>query len=85
MREIGDTQERPLAAKHGLACALSVAVTDETLPELIRLAQDPIHGDSRLLLISALRRSKSPFARQAVETLRRDPVLQKEISSWDGT
>jgi hypothetical protein len=81
---IGDQKEYRLGAKDGLACALSVAVTDETLPELIALANDRAHGESRLLLLSALkaRKNSNPLARQAIDKLASDPDLQKEIASW---
>lgn len=81
----GDTKEFRLSAKDGLACALSVAVTDETLPELIALTKDPALGESRILLLSALkkRRNKNLLAQQAIAELANDPELQKEISSWD--
>lgn len=78
----GDTEEHRLRAKDGLACALSVAATDDTLPELIALAKDPSHGESRILLLSALRKSKNPIAKKAIEELSFDPGLEKEISSW---
>ncbi|HET6889849.1 MAG TPA: hypothetical protein VFH31_02005 [Pyrinomonadaceae bacterium] len=78
----GDTEELRLGVKDGLACALSVAVTDETLPELIALAKDPSHGESRILLLSALRKSKNPIAKKAIEELAFDPELAKEIAAW---
>ncbi|MEQ6352858.1 hypothetical protein [Ralstonia pseudosolanacearum] len=80
----GDTKEYRLGAKDGLACALSVAVTEETLPELIALAKDRTQGESRVLLLSALkkRRNKNPLAKQAIEELASDPDLEKEIASW---
>lgn len=80
----GDTKEFRLGAKDGLACALSVAVTDETLPELIALAKDPAHGESRVLLLPALkkRRNKSAMAKQAIDELASDPEFAKEIASW---
>jgi hypothetical protein len=80
----GDTREYMLSAKDGLACALAVAATDETLPELVALAKDPAHGESRVLLLSALkkRRKKNPLAKQAIDELADDPDLQKEITSW---
>ena len=77
-----DTKEYRLGAKDGLACALSVAVTDETLPELIALAKDRTQGESRLLLLSALRKSKHPLAKQAIKELASDPDLETEIASW---
>lgn len=80
----GDSKQYQLGAKNGLACALAVAVTDETLPELISLAKDRALGESRLLLLSALknRRKKSPLAAQAVAELAEDPDLKKEIAAW---
>lgn len=81
----GDTKERPLGAKAGLACALSAAVTDDTLEELIELAKEPKHGESRVLLLSALRVSRNPIAAQALRELANDPDLQREIRSWQRT
>ena len=80
----GDTEEYRLGAKDGLACALSVAVTDETLPELIALTKDRTQGESRVLLLSPLkkRRAKNPLAKQAIDELASDPDLEKEIASW---
>lgn len=79
----GDTKEFRLAAKDGLACALSAAVTEETLPELISLAKDSTLGESRVLLLSALKqRRNNPLAKQAIAELGIDPELQKEIASW---
>jgi hypothetical protein len=78
----GDTKEYRLGAKDGLACALAVAVTDETLADLIAIAKDRAHGESRVLLLSALRKSKNPLAKQAIEELANDPDLEKEIGSW---
>ncbi|WP_315836917.1 hypothetical protein [Bradyrhizobium prioriisuperbiae] len=78
----GDTKEYRLGAKGGLACALAVAVSDETLPELIAIAKDRSQGETRVLLLSALRKSKSSLAKQAIEELASDPDLAKEISSW---
>lgn len=80
----GETEKRKLSAKYGLACTLAVAATAETLEELISLAKDRSHGNSRLLLLPALRRrhNKNPRATQAVQQLTSDPVLKKEIVSW---
>lgn len=78
----GDTKEFRLGAKDGLACALSVAVTNETLADLIAIAKDRTQGGSRVLLLSALRKSKNPLAKQAIEELASDPDLKKEIASW---
>jgi hypothetical protein len=81
---IGDAKEYRLGAKDGLAVALSVAATDDRLPELIALAEDPVHGESRILLLSALkrRRRKNRLVQEAITRLSRDPQLSKEIASW---
>ena len=78
----GDTKEYRLGTKDGLACALSIAVTDETMEELIGIAKDRSHGESRVLLLSALKKSKSALANKALEELASDPDLAKEIASW---
>jgi hypothetical protein len=77
----GDNKESRLGAKDGLACTLSVAVTGGTLPELIGLAKDRTQAESRLLLLSVLRKSTNPLAKQAIEELASDPFLVKEIAS----
>ena len=81
---LGDAKEYRLGAKDALACALSVAVTDETLPELIALAKDHTQGESRVLLLPALkkRKNKSSVVAQTIDELIGDPELKKEIASW---
>jgi len=74
--------EFELGFKDALACALSGAATEINLPQLIELAKNPANGESRLLLIGCLRRSKAAIAKEAVEQLRHDPQLAKEINSW---
>ena len=64
--------------KDGLAVAIANIADDETIDELIALARDPQNGDSRVLLLFALERSRLPHARQALIELGRDPVLEKE-------
>jgi len=80
----GETREYELGAKDGLACALAASVTDDRLTDLIALANDRSLGDSRLLLLSALRkrRRKNKQAEQAIAELASDPALGKEIASW---
>jgi hypothetical protein len=68
--------------KSGLAAALSAASNDEVIDELAALAMDKANGDSRLLLLDGLRRSRSPIAREALRELADDPALAKEIASW---
>jgi hypothetical protein len=65
--------------KDGLACAVA---TTAGMSEVIRLIVDPAHGNSRLLLLLALRRSKDPKAVATVRDLARDPLFAKEIASW---
>lgn len=80
----GDTEKLKLGAKDGLACALSATVTEDTLEELIALLKDPAHGESRILLLSPLRkrRKKNPRVRQVLEELATDPDLAKSIATW---
>lgn len=78
----GDTEELPLGAKEGLACALSAAVTSETIGQLVAIAKDRRNGESRILLLRALRKSKSDVAKGAIEDLATDPDLATEIGSW---
>lgn len=72
----------PRHAKDGLACALSATVTNDVIEELIEIAKDRTQGDSRILLLPGLRRSRNPLAKQALEELANDPDLAKEIASW---
>ncbi|MGG7581482.1 hypothetical protein [Rhizobium sp. Nf11,1] len=78
----GEETEFVLGFKEALACALSGSITEDTLPQLIELAKDPAHGESRLLLIGPLRRSKAAISKDAVDELRHDPQLAKEMNSW---
>ena len=78
----GDTKEYRLGAKDGLAVALSVIASDAVIEDLIDLAKDRTHGESRVLLLSGLKKSKSAIAKQALDELAADPDLKKEIASW---
>ena len=78
---VGDNGFR-LGAKDGLACALSAAATEAMMEELVALAKDRTNGSSRLLLLSALKKSKSSIVKQALEELASDPDLKMEIASW---
>ncbi len=71
-----------LGAQHGLAVALAATASDEVLGELIELAKDRAFGESRVLLLSALKRSKNVAVREALKQLSSDPDLKKEIASW---
>ncbi len=50
------------------------------LPEVVELILDPSLGDSRVVLIRALRRSRRPEAPQTLESSRSDPDLKVEIA-----
>lgn len=78
----GDHRMYKLDAKNGLAIALSVAVTDATLGELIDLVEDSSLGESRIFLLRALKKSKLPIAQSEIVKLASDPVFEKEIASW---
>lgn len=65
-------------AKDGLAVALSVIVTDDTIEELVALVKDERNGDSRLLLLTGLDRSRHPIAQKALESLTTHPYLGGE-------
>jgi hypothetical protein len=69
----------PRNVRWALACALSGAATDDVIDQVIALTRDTSLGEDRLILLSALARSKVPAARQALEDLRQDPQLTKEI------
>jgi len=68
--------------KQSIASALAGASDDSVINELIALAKDRSQGNSRILLLRGIRRSRRPEARQAIEELANDPDLAKEIKSW---
>jgi hypothetical protein len=74
--------EDGMGLKDGLANALAATVSKDTISTLIALAKDPSHGNSRLLLLQGIRRSRDPRAKLAIEELSTDPQLAKEIASW---
>lgn len=65
--------------KDGLAVALAATVTEDVLDDLIAIAKDSSHGDSRLLLLRSLKKAKGDKGKQALRDLLSDPVLGKEI------
>lgn len=65
-------------AKDGLAVALSAMADRDDIEELIALTQEPRHGESRILFLASLKRSRDQKARQALEQAVRDPDLEKE-------
>jgi hypothetical protein len=65
--------------KQGLAAALAAITGDDVLDELVALLRDPKHGESRVLLVNPLGRSRDPRARRALMELGADPVLAKQV------
>lgn len=82
MDEFRKTNPADKRVKDGLAVALAGASNDSVLADLIDLAKDRSHGSSRVLLLSGIRRSMRPEAKQAIAELVKDPQLAKEIKSW---
>jgi hypothetical protein len=65
--------------KDGLAVAIAAVADGDVLEDVIALAGDVRHGPSRLLLLSALERSRDERTRSALKELEADPELQREI------
>lgn len=65
-------------AKDGLAVALAAVSDNEVVDELVALARNPAHGETRILLLRGLKRSRAPQARAALEEFSGDPVLGQE-------
>jgi len=68
--------------KDGLAVAVAATTTEENIEELVALARDRSLGDSRVLLLRRLKRSKM-LSQCALQELASDPDLKKEIASWN--
>jgi hypothetical protein len=66
--------------KQGLAAALAETATRDTEDELIELIRDPVHGESRLILLTGLRRLRTARGREVIKSLTSDPVLGQEAS-----
>jgi hypothetical protein len=71
--------ENSQRVKDGLATAIAATADDQNMNEVMELLRDTRHGASRLLLLPAIARSKSPHARDLLEDLSEDPVLKKEV------
>jgi len=67
-------------AKDGLAVALAAIATSAELDELLELVRNARHGQSRILLISGIARSRSDKARKALAGLADDPVVGTEVT-----
>jgi hypothetical protein len=82
VKEFEKTDPSNIRVKDGIAVALAGASDDTVISELIDLAKDRRHGDSRLLLLRGIRRSRRSETKRAIEELAADPALSKEIGSW---
>ena len=72
-------EERDRRAKDGLAVAIAEAADDTVIDDVIALVLDTQQGTSRVLLLSALARSRDPRAKVALSELATDPDLNREI------
>jgi hypothetical protein len=82
VEEFEKTEPSNNRVKDGIAVALAGSSDDAVISELIELAKDKRHGDSRLLLLLGIKRSRRPEAKEAICELAADPALSKEIRSW---
>ena len=62
-----------------LANVICIAVNESVIADVISLVRDPRMGSTRILLLDALKRSKSPDARATLEEMVDDPQLRTEI------
>jgi len=82
VEEFEKTEPSNTRVKDGIAVALAGASDDTVILELIELAKEKRHGDSRLLLLRGIKRSRRPEAKDAITELAADSALSKEIGSW---
>ncbi|MEZ5897858.1 MAG: hypothetical protein R3D51_00025, partial [Hyphomicrobiaceae bacterium] len=73
------SEEQGRRVKDGLAVALSSIADDKLLDELVALAGESRHGESRVLLLSALERSQRSDARKILMELGGDPQLHRQV------
>jgi hypothetical protein len=79
LRNLYEGEQPGTDAKMGLAVAIAAVSDGEVLEDLIALARDARHGESRVLLLAGLKRSHDPRARRALEELAADPELVGEV------
>jgi HEAT repeat protein len=72
-------QEHERRTKDGLAVALSNIADEETLDEVIALARDARHGESRVLLLGAIERLRRGDARKLLMELGGDQQLHRQV------
>jgi hypothetical protein len=66
----------------GLAVAIAVTVQEEDMQSLLELAKEESLGDSRVLFLLRLKKSKNKVIVDALRELAFDPTFSKEIASW---
>ena len=74
-------EEREQHAKEGLAATIAAIATKDLIEDVITLANEQDNGESRVLLLGALARSRDPRARQALTELDEDPQLHEETQA----
>jgi len=72
-------EEQECRSKEGLAVAIAEAADGEVLDDVIAVLRDTSHGESRVLLLKVLEKSKEPRAHATLVELANDPDLYKEI------
>lgn len=70
-------------AKVGLACALNATVDSERMDELISLVKDKTLGETRVVLLHALRRSRLAVAKKALQEVADDPDFRRQFEAWE--
>jgi hypothetical protein len=68
------------SVKNGLAGSISTLANKNVIADVVALAKDPTLGESRILLLRALSRSRDASSREALKALEDDPDLRKEIA-----
>jgi hypothetical protein len=71
-------------ALDGLTVAVSLTKPKARIKELLEHAKDESLGDSRLLFLMRLRRSKDPEIVEGLIGLAADPFFQTEMRTWKG-
>jgi hypothetical protein len=77
MANVGDN-----VVRQGLAVAMAASYSQKELHILVELCKDPAFGDSRLLLLDGLRRSKADVALATLLELADDEKVGKQVTKW---
>jgi hypothetical protein len=80
LRRLYEEEPAGTETKDGLAVALSAVANASVLDEVIELVGERAHGDSRLLMLDVLARSRQARARDALEAAADDPGLETEAT-----